>query len=57
MGFIRKMMDKWSCCHDWEVIKDINVYVDYGYGRDDLPEYHKLLMVCRKCGKFKKMKY
>lgn len=57
MGFIRKMMDKWSCCHDWEVIKDISVYVDYGYGSGDLPEYHKLLMVCGKCGKFKKMKY
>ena len=44
---IIKLINKWACCHDWELKKEIEVECDYG------TIYHKFIYVCKKCGKFK----
>ena len=57
MGYFGNILKKISCCHDWRVIRQVDVYEDWGDGKSDIPQYYKLLLVCDKCGKFKKLKY
>ena len=47
---IKNILDKLGCHHEWELIRETNVVNDFG------GSYTTLLFVCKKCGKFKKLK-
>ena len=42
-----KLVEKWACTHDMELIKEIRVDDNF-FGT-----YHKYMFMCRKCGKIK----
>lgn len=44
---IINLINKWACCHDWELKKEIEVECSDG------ATYYKFIFVCKKCGKFK----
>ena len=48
-----RIFDKLLCCHDYEVVRDIRVFENE---TDTRSIYRKILLVCKKCGKIKKMK-
>lgn len=41
-----KLVEKWACMHDMELIRDITVNDDF------IGTYHKYMFKCRKCGKY-----
>lgn len=45
-----KLVEKWTCSHDWQQWEQIYVEGNNGYN------YHVFHFVCKKCGKFKKAK-
>lgn len=47
---IINLINKWACSHDWDLIKETLVRTEFGGA------YTSLIFVCKKCGKFKKMK-
>lgn len=47
---IKQLLTKWCCHHEWELWKELTVRGDFG---ECYPVYH---FVCKKCGKFKKVK-
>ena len=47
---IINLINKWTCCHDWQLVRETRVNTDLG------GSYVALLFVCKKCGKFKKLK-
>lgn len=51
---IRKCLEKFLCLHSWEVMKEANIYEHEG---DTMPSYTKMIVVCTKCGKIKKLKF
>ena len=50
---IKKLLEKWSCKHDWELFKHIKVYDEFS---NDIPCGHKYIFICKKCGKIKRIK-
>lgn len=47
---IKNLFDKWSCHHEWEKWQTVEVENDFG------GTYTVFHFVCKKCGKFKKIK-
>ena len=47
---IINLINKWACHHDWQLVKETRVGTDFG------GSYISLLFVCKKCGKFKRIK-
>lgn len=47
---IKALLKKWSCCHNWEHWKTVDIECGWG---DTYGVYH---FYCTKCGKFKKVK-
>lgn len=47
---IKSLFEKWACKHEWEIWDVVNVTDDFG-GRYTVTHF-----VCKKCGKFKKVK-
>lgn len=47
---IINLINKWACCHDWQLVRETRVNTDLG------GSYVALLFVCKKCGKFKNIK-
>lgn len=47
---LKQILEKWACKHEWEVWDKVNVKDDFG-GRYTVTHF-----VCKKCGKFKKVK-
>lgn len=47
---LKKLIDKWCCHHEWEMWRKVDVEGDWG---NTWTVYH---FVCKKCGKFKKIK-
>lgn len=47
---IINLINKWACCHDWQLVRETEVLTDFG------GSYTALLFVCKKCGKFKRLK-
>ena len=47
---IINFINKWGCHHDWELVRETRVETDFG------GSYDSLIFVCKKCGKFKKLK-
>ena len=50
MKFIKDLLKKWSCNHEWEMWTNHRVEDDFG---GSWTVYH---FICKKCGKFKKVK-
>ena len=50
MGVIKSLLEKWSCKHEWEKWDYIKVRDDFG------GIYYVTHFVCKKCGKFKRIK-
>lgn len=44
---IINLINKWACCHDWQLTKEIEVEC-----AGEIVN-HKFIYVCKKCGKFK----
>ncbi len=47
---IINLINKWGCHHDWQLVRETEVLTEFG------GSYTALLFVCKKCGKFKKLK-
>lgn len=47
---LKKLIDKWCCHHEWEIWRKVDVEGDWG---NTWTVYH---LVCKKCGKLKKVK-
>lgn len=47
---LTNLIDKLACHHEWELVRETDVRTEYG------GIYTSLIFVCKKCGKFKKMK-
>lgn len=50
MGLFTNLIEKMCCKHDWQPWNTVNVRDDFG---GHYTVYH---FVCKKCGKFKKVK-
>lgn len=50
MSLIKRMMDKWLCCHDWEHHVTDRI-------KDDCNRVIELreTLICKKCGKIKQI--
>lgn len=51
--FIKNILLKLTCLHDWSFRRMVYTYED---GSCKYPYKCEILYVCRKCGKFKKIK-
>jgi hypothetical protein len=53
MGLIKDILSKYACHHEWEVHKEI-----HGFSSENLiiPELIEQVLICKKCGKIKKIK-
>ena len=51
MGLLNKLIQKWSCQHDWECLKEIKCFAHEG---DKIPFKYIYLYKCKNCGKIKK---
>lgn len=49
---LKKLLNKWACCHVWVEYKKTRVYED----DCKIPAYYEYLLICNKCGKIKKVK-
>lgn len=47
---LKQLINKWTCHHEWEKWDMVHVYTDLG------SSYDVTHFVCKKCGKFKKVK-
>ena len=52
MNFIKEYFSKLCCKHDWEERYNVTVYE---YGFSIIPIKHKVTLICKKCGKIKKI--
>ena len=43
MGVIKDLFKKWTCCHDWKIMRIVKY-----------PDCDTVLLSCTKCGKLKK---
>ena len=48
--YIKRFLDKWLCCHQWVTYEKILVRTDFG------GSYYRYILICKKCGKIKKLK-
>ena len=53
MSFIKDLVSKISCHHSWEEVKLIRSFID---SNDKIPARIDIIYICKKCGKFKKIK-
>lgn len=53
MKWLNELLSKWSCHHEWEFEHQNEVYNNEN---DKFPYKIKKLYICKKCGKFKKIK-
>jgi hypothetical protein len=44
---------KFLCCHEWEQVKKSELYWS---GTDKYPTWVEITFLCKKCGKFKKIR-
>lgn len=54
--FIKRLFKKLSCSHKWSVYYKAAFYGEDEDGiQDNLPTYKEHTLVCKECGKFKKI--
>lgn len=49
-GVLKELISKWACRHEWQKWDTVRVSDDFGN------TWHVTHFVCKKCGKFKKVK-
>lgn len=47
-----KLFEKWACCHDWESHNKTDVYASE---TSKMPYKTKETLICKKCGKIKRI--
>ena len=47
-----KLLEKWACCHDWESHNKTDVYAS---ATSKMPYKTKETLICKKCGKIKRI--
>lgn len=53
MKLIESIKKKWFCCHEW---KKLHTVEQYKKPSDEMPCNVEIILVCKKCGKIKKIK-
>lgn len=48
--YIKRFLDKLLCYHQWETYEKILVRTDFG------GSYYRYILICKKCGKIKRLK-
>ena len=48
-----KLVEKWSCCHEWELHRRMSTYDEFS---GDKPCRVEETLICKKCGKIKKIR-
>lgn len=48
-----KLVEKWACCHEWTINKITRTYENF---YDKRPSKIEETLICKKCGKIKKIK-
>ena len=49
---IKELIEKWACKHDWKELYKVN---EYWSSNSKLPCETKIILVCKKCGKIKRI--
>lgn len=49
---IKKLLEKWSCKHEWELVREIKAYFST---HKEIIGY-ECILICKKCGKIKRIK-
>ena len=52
MGIIRRILEKWVCRHEWEILQKVSFYQE---SNSELPHRIAYLLSCKKCGKLKQV--
>ena len=52
---IKQLFVKWTCSHDWKVHHDVELYYSEDTRPNRLPYGHRQTLICKKCGKIKKI--
>lgn len=52
MGILKKLIQKWSCHHDWECLENFRYFEDE---KDELPIGYARIYTCKNCGKIEKI--
>ena len=52
MNILKKLIQKWSCCHDWERLESFRYFEDE---KDKCPIGYARIYACKNCGKMKKI--
>lgn len=47
-----KLIEKWACCHEWESHNITHVYM---HENSKIPYKSKETLICKKCGKIKRI--
>lgn len=50
---LNKILEKFLCKHDWQLFETNAVYSTLEY---NMPDYYIHILICKKCGKIKKIK-
>ena len=53
MGFLKDLLTKISCHHDWRVDREVEIY-KFSYSKS--PYKITQTLICNKCGKIKRIK-
>lgn len=55
---IKQILKKWGCMHNWDVYQTIKIYASIKISRveNEIPTGVTQTLLCKKCGKFKKIK-
>jgi len=48
---LRKLIEKWSCKHKWELHRTSKIYDDI----PDMPTAVRQTLICKECGKIKQI--
>lgn len=49
-----KLVEKWACGHKWKEFRETSI-AGYNHKEGDLPERIDITMICKECGKIKKI--
>jgi len=55
-NLIKQWLAKKACCHDWVVHETIEVYEDSRLFPNSIPIRTEQTLICKKCGKIKRIK-
>ncbi len=61
MGVVGKLLEKWACKHDWDVMYNMEIYDTYevvkskNSNKEPIPSGVRRTLVCKNCGKIKQV--